>query len=280
MAVVAVTIIREEYARQGAIRTGTRVYQVQVDGLTDDAESVLSADDGTTAVDEVGDAWSATSTATCKSQKAGAFNEDQLTYEVTCEYSSKSEEEVEDPLSRPNQYSYTSEQLTEPYFRDTDDLPVTNSAGEPYDELPQREVSRGTITITRNVASYSDVAAEGFRGLINSSDVTINGATYNARKLRITGYNASGPNEENGVTFWTETITIAKNAAGWDHLLEDRGRNELDSGKLKPILDAHGEAVELPYPLDGAGAAKAAPTDTPATRTHKPYLAGAFPTGL
>ena len=105
----------------------------------------------------------------------------------------------------------------------------------------------------------------------------INGTTYAARTLRIAGYSASGPNVENDVTYWTETIRLAKRIEGWDDEYEDRGLNQLQDGKPKPILDAKHEPVILPFPLDGAGAALAAATDPPALILRKPYAAGGFP---
>lgn len=280
MAVTEVTIIREEYAQEGNKYNAVRVYQVKVSDINDDVIDALYADDGTTAVDDVGDTWGATK---AKSKSATAFNEDQLTYEVTVEYSSEVDPGwvfPENPLSMPNQYSYSGENITEPYFRDVAGDPVVNSAGDDYAELPQRERNYRTITITRNAATYDDATASAYIERINSGSVSINAVSYAARKLRISNYDATGPHEQNGVEYWTETIVVKVRPEGWDDKLEDRGLNELASGKLKPILDAKHEAIVAPYPLDGMGGAKANPTDTPAQRTHKPYTAGSFPSGL
>lgn len=280
MAVIEVTIIREEYAQDGNKYNGVRVYQVKTNDINDDVVDALYANDGTTAVDDVGDTWGSTK---AKSKRATAFSEDLLTYEVTVEYSSETDPAdsfPENPLSMPNQYAYSGENVTEPYFRDVDGDPVVNSAGDDYAELPQRERNPRTITITRNVATFDDSVAQPYIERINSSSVSINGVSYNARKCRITNYDATGPHEQNGVEYWTETIVIKCRAEGWDDKLEDRGLNELDSGKVKPILDTKHEPVVSPYPLNGAGVKKPNATDTPAQRTHKPYTAGAFPSGL
>lgn len=279
MSWIEVKLIKQTYARKGNTFTGRRIYHAYGDG-SENAATATIADDGTTAIPEVGDTWAA---AKASDISADEHDADPWTFVVTVDYTSSPNPSwtfPENPLSQPNKYSYTSESVTEPYFRDTDNKPVVNSAGEVYAQTPQRERSYGVITITRNVSSYDDATAESYRNLINSGSVSINGTTYAARKLRIKQYDASGPNEQNGVTYWTETIVIAKRPEGWDHVLEDRGLNELIDDELYPILDAKMDPVQLPWPLDGEGFACFNPTDTPAQRTYKPYTADNFPSGL
>lgn len=280
MSVTRVTITAEDYSIAEGVHTGSRTYQVDVTSETaDDAQTVLTATDGTTSIPAILDLFKAASTAKARSKKAERLNGDPYTYTVTVDYSSKGEDEdsLENPLAKPTQYAYSDESFQEPYFRDVDGVAIVNSAGEPFANLPQRDRSNGIITITRNVTSFDDGAAEAKRNTINSAAETINGVQYAARTLRIKSINGSGPREENGISHWTETTTIAKKLDTWDHFLEDRGLNELDAGELVSVKDKEGEPVVLPWPLDGTGAAKAASTDTPAQGTAKPYLAGAFP---
>ena len=281
MSFIEVQVKSEELKTAKGIRTGTRVYDVTSDDVDDDVHGAETADDGTTAIPSIGDAWDGTLT-TClvigRSVKHGG-DDDPLYYEVTIEYSSEQTgQEIENPLSRPTQYSYDDNIVQEPYFRDTDDLPVTNSAGDDFAALPSRGASEGVIVVTRNVSSFNDLTAESYRNTINSANKTINGVTYTARTLLIAGWSATGPHLENGVTFWTETIRIAKRAATWDDKFEDRGLNELSSGKPKPILDAKNQPITAPYPLNGSGAKRVNVTDAPAVITRKPYAAGSFPT--
>lgn len=279
MALESVELISEQYGVSQGTWTGTRVYAVRFDDIEFDQDDILDADDSTTAIPSVGDAWAVGKPAKAIG-KQYASSDDQLQVKVTVNYSSKQEDQsqtIENPLSRPTQYSYSDSEVTEPYFRDTDNLPVVNSAGDDFADLPQRGRSVGTIQVTRNVASYNDGTAESYRDLINNSSRTINGTIYLANTLRIVGWGATGPHEENGTTFWTETISVAKNVNGWLDTYEDRGLNQLESGKPKPILDAKNEPVTTPYPLDGSGVAQASATTAPAIITRKPYAAGAFP---
>lgn len=273
MSVVSVSLRDERYEFDGSGYVGQRIYRVVMDNpASDDATTALSATDGVVSVPAIGATWGQAKAV----RKSAAKVAEGVAYDVTVQYSSKSgdqPEEVENPLNRPWEYSYDDTPITEPYFFDVEGLPCANSAGEPFDTLPEREVTIGQITIVRNVASFDDSTAQGYRDKINSDSVTIRGTTYAAGQLRIRAISAQGPFEENGVTFWRETIVVAKKADKWEHKFEDRGYSELDEGKLKPILNADGEQVVRPWPLDGSGAAKASPTDEPATLVRKPYLA-------
>ena len=281
MAIVEVKLKTESKDLADGVWTGVRIFSVETDSLDDTVDDVKDADDGTTAIPDIGDAWAGGSSLKARGYAIRHdYDEHPLFYEVTVNYSSKDDgsSTIENPLSRPTQYSYEDSQAQEPYFRDTDDNPVVNSAGDDFTDLPARDSAEGVIVITRNVASFNDLTAEGYRNKINSANKTINSVTYATGTLRIVGWSASGPNEENGVTFWTETIRIAKRAAGWDHVFEDRGLNQLDDDdKRIPILDANNVQVTVPYPLNGSGAAQATPATAPAVITFKPYEATSFP---
>lgn len=225
MALEQVQLVSERYANRSGTHTGTRVYAVRFDDLTFTQSDIFTADDGTTAIPGTGDDWDGSSPASVVGRSYDS-TDDQLQVTVTIEYSSSSDkqrEAIENPLSRPTVYGYGENGVSEPYFRDVDDLPVVNSAGYEFADMPVRDRSIGTITATRNVASFDDAVAESYRDRINTSSVTINGVTYAARTLRIAGWSATGPHEENGTEFWTETIAIAKNAETHDHYFEDRG---------------------------------------------------------
>jgi hypothetical protein len=281
VSVTRVELIKETYGwtKDSGALSGTRIYRVDVDSLDDDSTDAYVADDGTTSIPSSGDAWKVGSSLKVVSKQVDGFEDHQLSFQVTVGYSSKSDNsgaEIENPLARPAQYNYGSSQSTEPYFRDTDAAPCVNSAGDDFADLPQRERSRARISITRNTATFNHATAYGYINKINASGVSLNGVSYAERTLRIVNYGAQGPSEENGVTYWVETIEIDVNEDTWDDKFEDRGLAELASGKRKPILDATNHPITTPWPLDGAGAKKASPANTPAIITRKPYQATSF----
>lgn len=276
MSVIDVEPIKEDFNIVDGTRTATRIYRVITDSLTDDAEVAIAA----AGVAAIGSPYRVGSNALCVGKHA-TRGEDQFTYEVTADYSSKQESQdlsIENPLARPTKYNYGGSNVSEPFFRDTDDKPVVNAAGEDFADLPQRNRAEGTITITRNEATYNDVAMEGYKNKLNSAAVTINGVSYATGTLRMDTIGASGPNVENDITYWEVSYEVAKNIDGWNLKLENRGLNELDfgSGTLSPIPDKNGDPVVLPYPLDAGGAAAATPTTAPTQITFKPYKSTSY----
>lgn len=279
MSFTRVEIIGESFTQEKDVRTGKRIWRCSAADTTESCESAMTASDGTTSVASIGDYWSGTTLAKCKSKSAERVNGDsQDQFDVTCDFTTASDAQtIENPLARPVKFDYGGSGTLEPYFRDAAGDPVVTSAGNPFEQMPQRFQYDGTITITRNVAAYNDATAESYRNKVNSDTVTLNGTAYTAKQLLLVNWTASGPNVENDITFWTETIEIAKRIAGWDQVYEDRDTQELDgAGGLKPILDATHQPVAAPWSLDGSGAAKASPTDAPATLTFVPYAAVAF----
>ncbi len=277
MSVESVSLQSERYEYDGEGYVGEKVFRVvMTDPANDDAVTAYSANDGTTAIPDIGDEFKAGSAAKAKSKSASRVSEG-LAYDVTVSYSSKSRDypqTVENPKTRPWEYSYDDQTISEQFFFDETDetpLPMANSAGEPFDTLPEREVTIGQLTITRNTDSFSDSTAQSYRGKVNDAAVTINGVTYLAGTLRLRTWSARGPLVENGFTYWQEVITLAKRADGFDQKWEDRGYSELSSGKLIPIRNEAGDQVVKAWPLNGAGAKKPNATDTPAVLTRKPY---------
>jgi len=141
-----------------------------------------------------------------------------------------------------------------------------------------------TVTITKNIApgDWDPITAATFlypATAVNNASMTIDGVSVTTGQARITGIKCTSTKTRAGVSYRTRTITI-KARSSWDHVVEDRGFNELDpdnSGKVRQITKGTPPVkVDKPWPLDGSGAAKANSTDAPATLTFKPYPAKDF----
>jgi hypothetical protein len=279
---MSVTRVHKHSSRARRTKDGpelTETWLVICDDLTDGAEVAIGGAGlptyGTTKTMSGKLIYARDLNATPADSKAGP-----KVFNVEVQYrtaDSSEDQEDEDPLARPAVYSYPDDPTDEAYAVDVEGEPVTNSAGVPPQTLPTRLGGDGLIRVRRNVASFNDQTATGFRRKINSGNVTINGVTYNARRLLIKSWTADGPHQDNGVSYWTESIDILKKADGWDLVYPDQGRSELNGDNRIPIRDAQGRQVEDDWPLDGAGGAKAAATDAPAELTRKPYEAVVFP---
>lgn len=204
-------------------------------------------------------------------------------WQVQVDYSSKvdEEEDQENPLDEPDKISWDFSESTQPYFLDESDppKPVVNTAKEPFEALLERESGSITVTVERNVASYSPTQAVEYRQCINQGGFTLDGASIGDGQAKLSGINASPYQVQNGVRYRTLRYTL-KLRESWDDKVESRGFNELVDGKLRKIVRAspRGDTlpVDKPYPLAENGKSKPAPTDEPHQLTFKPYKKKSF----
>lgn len=289
MSVKSVTLIKESGGRAKGSQARTRVYQVELtDAAAEGIDDALAADDGSEAVPQIGDEWKSGSSIKAVSANGSRMSGDQLTYQITVQYSDQTDEQneaIENPLNRPAEITTRGVSRAEPYFTDADDEPVANSAGELFSDLPEREVAEAVeYQITKFVSSRNTSSLQAALKTLNNSSVTIDGDVLSAGQAFLSDFNV-GPKQEkvvgvSTVTYYKRTVTVYARA-DWDDKFEDRGLNGFDisaSGVgLVPIRDSEGGKVATPFPLDGLGFAKAAATDTPAEIVLKPYERSPWP---
>jgi hypothetical protein len=196
---------------------------------------------------------------------------------------------TQNPLLRPPRYSTQATTDSQPYFTAKDgsgqDVQVTNSAGVPFETLPEKLVPRGTVTVNFTQTA-SPVAWTRAVGNINSNTFTIADGSYDPREMLLV--DARYTNEYFGTQEYYEVnLEFAFNGDLWIDFVDDRGTHELidvtdGDGQvvgrfLSPIRTADGRVVERPYPLDGDGAAKANADDDPAVLEFRPYPEMNFP---
>lgn len=230
---------------------------------------------------------------------AEPHNDSDLHFRVTVEYAIPDFGEVpDDPLKMPAEITYGATESTEPYLYDrspepedwapsTDGTwrgrPVVNSAGDRFDEFRERESSEEMITVVTNEATYSSRAMRAYRQTVNAEDITIDGETYPAGTLKLSPITAQRIWHEPTAKFYYRVIKVVKSREeGWNDYVLDLGTAELDyktadppprheKCNRMPILDASGQRVEKPWPLNGKGKKKPNPTDVPATLEFRPY---------
>jgi hypothetical protein len=213
-------------------------------------------------------------------------------FEVLCEFDTTTGLSQDNPLDAPWGYNYTYQESTENYFIDRSDpngdtgttnKPVVNSAGDAFQQFMTRENGMLAITITRNVSSYSPAALDVYKHTVNMAAVTIDGTQYAIGTLKLSPITATKNTvtlqDMTVVTYYAETLTLKARHEGWNQTVLDVGFNTLvgskanNTQKLQPIMDANGNPITKPWPLDGTGNAKPNATDTPANLTFSPYFA-------
>jgi len=250
---------------------------------------VETADNGTYAIPAVNSTLPGDTSRIVTNVSAKPKDQSKLLFDVEVEYSTSEEglSVFDNPLSDPVEYDWDFSSSSQTYFKD-ETTPTAKytltSAGEPFENLLERDVGEITVTITKNIApeDWAPLTASSFlnpANAINNASMTIDGAAIAAGQARMTGIKCPSTKTRAGVSYRTLTLTI-KLRSSWDHVVEDRGFNELDpdnSGKVRQIVKGTPPTkVDKPWPLDGSGAAKANSTDAPATLTFKPYPAKDF----
>lgn len=214
-----------------------------------------------------------------ESTEAEYVNRNPLWFQVTDTWTFKPESfpQDDDPLERPSILSSTYEEWTEPYFVDEDDpaKPVVNSAGDPFDPLPQRKNGSLVLQITKNFAAFDAAGYDAIKFTTNAVAQTIRGTVYPIGSLLFLPPTVQEIYEIVNLTehhYYQTTFRLAVDSALHVDPVEDRGLNEstTDSYRNAPILDAAGNPVTQPAPLDGAGQAKAR-GEEPEIITFYPY---------
>ncbi|QNN24332.1 hypothetical protein HED60_19330 [Planctomycetales bacterium ZRK34] len=187
----------------------------------------------------------------------------------------------ENPLSRPPRIRVDGSLSNEPYFIDSENTKVLNTAGRPFPDQPQRDKHISSITVTANVSGYDLGTIQTYSNTYNSAGInisdgnnTINIPQYQGKIGAIT---ASEKKIESEIEYYEITIPIdiySGPNAGWH---EDKylsvGLIQLVSSEPKKI-EINGEPVDTPEPLDSNGAHL--PGGPPAEVTFVPYAASSW----
>lgn len=272
-------------------REHERVFLAHWSGYVDPYVACTSSD-GSTTIPARSDAHPADSAALCYQIEAVPLMEQAndngtMVYEVRVRYTTRQDwgSLATPPLSRPAEYSGGGQSGTESFLFDVDDVPVVNSAGDRFEDLPVRENAAQSITITRNESSLALDDFALYSHAINSDSVTILGITFDPQTLKLDPPQWQRLTED-GTTYYRVTYTLrirplsGRYPDGWRLTLDDVGYNEKTtaggSTTVRGIVDAHGKELRRPWPLNGSGVKKTNITDAPARFYWKAYLELAF----
>ena len=176
---------------------------------------------------------------------------------------------------------------------------VLNSAGQPFDSVPQIDVPSPTFRKVIKVRSAKTWAQ--FQGKVNSAQIQIAGTSWAAHQVRcVQADRVKLWNDEFGfVEQWTIGLQMMSNQAkieggsaveiGWDLAIVDQGTMQKNDGSgsqqgdIVPVMVTSAEtgkeiAVSQPVLLDGQGYAMLEPGATPYAFRVAPYPETTFPT--
>jgi hypothetical protein len=193
-----------------------------------------------------------------------------LTFHVVAEYRPGDTTPVsgDEKLTRKPRFLWRSGNVTEPVDIDADDVPILNSAGQPFGNELYRTFGTRFLTITRWFTDYDVQMAVEYENAANSDTVTLpktGGLTVDPGQMLCHTIEPTHEYDED-----TDLVQVAfsfelrrgnvQDADGrWDGFkfrVADRGYGGwYDDSGLKPgnFINAQGERVSEPVLLDGTG---------------------------
>lgn len=317
---MAIVSVKEKHERRrSSVKDGqrahTRVFLVTTDNIQNGPAAALNANDGDMAIPQAGAEHPSGDGTTVNNIEAEPHQDSGIHFTVTVEYAGEEDEDSggggtpvgDDPTLSPVEISYAAAEATEPYFLDESPQPeewnamtygpwqgrpVVNSAGEPFDNFLERDVSELVITIVSNEVNYNPNTMDLYSNSINVEPVLIDGVTFAPGTLKLSPMTATRQSWMNSDgetdTYYKVTKTLKARRQGWVDRMIDTGTNELDyqgdeppvivfgephEVNLMPIINAAGLRVSKPWPLNGKGKKRPRPDEPPAILTFQPYRA-------
>ena len=156
---------------------------------------------------------------------------------------------IENPLSRPAKFSWSSVKTQEILEFDIDGNKVTNSANQPFDPPVRTEMAHPQLVVTKNMP-ITTVVSSWIRTYVGA----INSATWKgfpAKSLKLNDISATSENE-NGIWFWAMTFTFEHRPGKWNPVkILDAGWFDSTGKEIRTNLGNTPGTVPL---LDGSGA--------------------------
>lgn len=190
-----------------------------------------------------------------------------VTVTYTDERTSTGGTHTDDPLDRPSILSMSYDEWTEPYFEDSNDDEVVNTAGDVFENPPQRKRGTMVLQITKNFATLAASAYDTIKFTTNASQVTIKGTVFAVRTLLFLPISAQEIYEGEH-NYYQVTFRIAVDEDEHVQVVANRGYREKVGSEIKDII-IDGKPTADPWPLNSDGTKATAP---PATAiTFVPY---------
>lgn len=158
---------------------------------------------------------------------------------------------VEDPLSRPATFRWSSNKVLRPAKFDVNGTAITNSANAPFDPPVEKEEIRPVLVVQKNIplANFNGSVVQDWTNAINSAAWM----GFPAKSLRINDIQAVSASD-NGVWYWDTTWTFEYLADLWNPLkVLDQGSYYIDAENQKQQFRSGTGAVLAKGLLDGGG---------------------------
>jgi len=257
-------------ADNGEERTHVRVFISQTDDVDDGTATVLSDP----SIPSIGEVHPTDLSARVDNKSCAPLDGQKYVFITTVNYSTQAGEE--NPLNEAPKISWALSSSSAPMFKDVNDKIVANSAGEPFEQDINRDISASTVNYSVNLATL-DTNVFDYTNAVNSDQFTIDGVTIAQGWAKMKSISVGVQQEKNEIQYRTHTFSIEIDVNGWKVEALDIGYEELDiNQERQPILNDEGLKIKRPWPLDGAGGAMPNADDDPDIIEFEPYEEKAF----
>ena len=188
-----------------------------------------------------------------------------LVWLVTATYSTE-RKIVVNPLMDPADITWSTDSRTKAFYKDKDGKAILNAAGFYFDPPVEDDDSRWIATVKKNVDGAPSWFI-GSRNAINDRIFYLDGWKLGKWWAKMMGITIGSWQERNDIAYRVLTMRIAVDEDSWIKETLNDGFYELKTPGADPthILDADGDPVTSPWPLDEAGKMIAKPTPDNAT---------------
>lgn len=175
------------------------------------------------------------------------------------------DDDKETPLDRRAKIRWRTNKYQKAVEKDRDDEAILNSAGYYFDPPPLKDLSRWTVTVSKNVPAVpTDILT--YPDALNAATWTIQGIAVEPNAAKIMEIDISDLQKEQDEEFYVFTYTVEFDRDLWQGIYLNIGFYDADGERIK---DASDKPVVYPWPLDEDGMKIATPT--PANATYSRY---------
>lgn len=266
-----------EFRAVGGETTLRRHFRVKTSSMADDENTIMASGE----LPAPGQRHPARGAAIADRFTFDQFADSGFLWDVVIEYTTVSggtlpQAQPFDPTVRLPEISWDGVQFRKPVLRAAlldgpagsprtpPDYPLCNSAGVPYNPPLEKDDSRPTATVVRNLLVCPPWILD-YQDAVNSDTFTLDGITVQPYYAKMNAVRVSGMRFENGFFFRSVTMVVQLNRQSWDEGLLDAGHEELLEAESDPvealyaqrrkIVDASGLPVTEDRLLDGKGRA-------------------------
>ena len=250
---MTVTSIEEEKTRSSSHtinnkRSYTRSWIIQTNDRDDGPKTVEDAWVTSTSI-QAGSSYSTPNetdtSAYAKDIRVDCIDKSGNVWRLTCNYGTW-DETATSPTSQSVDKNYSFQPVTVYTDKDATGGAIVNSAGDPFDDLVEKEVFRPVYRVVRNEASFDTTSAWEYTNAVNSD--TFLGESADKWKVHIS---ADELYDQSIGTYYRVTYEFVY-SDNWQLEILDQGWRESD-GTNKTNIEVDGAPITQPALLDGTG---------------------------